>query len=390
MRARNKLSSRQVAALTKPNVYSDGGGLYLRVRSSGTRSWIFVRIVNKRRRELGLGSALDVSLAEARQKASKLRRIFREGRDPIAERRAEERAALMAQTFGEFAEPYIARIVEGFRNEKHKAQWLSTIRTYTQPLYALPISAIDTKDVLSILEPIWLEKPETAGRVRQRLERILDAAGIEGLRDGDNPARLKGNLDLLLPRQNKVPIHHGAMSYGDLPSFMAALRKRTGSSARALEFAILTAARTGEVLGMTWAEVDVEAKLWIVPADRMKAKIEHQVPLSDAAIAILAAIKPDRLDPSGKIFHNGKGTMLSNMAMTTVLRRMNCLGVTVHGFRSTFRDWVGEETNCPREVAEMALAHQVGNKTERAYRRGSAVEKRRGLMSEWAVFAAGC
>ena len=388
MRTRNKLSARQVAAFTEPNVYSDGGGLYLRVRPSGTKSWIFVRIVNKRRRELGLGSALDVTLAEAREKASELRRMFRDGKDPVAERRAQEKEARAAQTFGEFAEPFIMKIVEGYKNEKHRAQWLSTVRAYAEPLYPLPIGSIDTNDVLAVLEPIWMEKAETAGRVRQRLERILDAAKLAGLRDGDNPARLKGHLELLLPRQRKSSEHHGAMAYADAPAFMKELSKKSGSAARALEFAILTAARTGEILGMTWQEVDFDARLWTVPSERMKAGAEHQVPLSDAALAILASVKPDRPDPRGKVFHNGKGTMLSNMAMSAVLKRMNLKGVTVHGFRSTFRDWAGEETTYPRDVAEMALAHQVGSKTERAYRRGKSLAKRRTLMDEWAAFTA--
>ena len=349
MRTRNKLNTKQIHTFTKPGVYSDGGGLYLRVRTAGTRSWLFVRVVNGKRRELGLGSALDVTLAEARDEASKLRKTFRDGKDPAHVRQAEQCANAKAKTFGEFAEPFMERIVQVYRNDKHRAQWLSTVRTYAASLYGMPLRDIDARDVVAVLQPIWLAKPETASRVRQRLERILDAAKVEGLRDGDNPARLKGHLDVLLPRQKASKSHHAALPFRELPTLMAQLRKRNGTAARALEFTILTAARTGEVLGMKWAEIDLEQKLWTVPAERMKAGEAHEVPLSEAALAILAAQAPAKSDPTRLVFHNGKGTQLSNMAMTQVLRRMERGDITVHGFRSTFRDWAGEATEFARE-----------------------------------------
>lgn len=384
---RNKLTARQVATAAKAGVYGDGGGLYLRVRPSGTKSWIFVRIVDGVRREGGLGSLDDVSLSEARELALAWRKAYREGRDPIIERKFKRRSAKPIVTFGEFAEPYMARIVKGYRNDKHRKQWLSTIRTYAADLYPLPIAEIATADILEVLNPIWLGKGETAGRVRQRLERIFNAAKAEGHRDGDNPARLTGHLDQLLPRQAKQKGHHAALPYKELPKFIEALVQRSGAAARALQFTILTAARTGEALGMSWAEVDLESKIWTVPAERMKAGEEHQVPLSTAALEILEAMQPVSPDSSRKVFHNGKGSSLSNMAMTQVLRRMGHGDITVHGFRSTFRDWAGEETTYRREDAEMALAHQVGNATERAYRRGRSLDKRRAMMEDWADFA---
>ncbi len=359
----------------------------MRVRASGSRSWIFVKIVDGIRRELGLGSLFDVSLAEAREEAARLRRTFREGRDPVTERLAAKREATPVLTFGDFAEPFIARMIQAHRNEKHRKQWLSTIRTYAADLYPQPIDSIETKDVLGVLEPIWLEKAETASRVRQRIEKILNAAKVEGHFAGDNPARLVGHLDQLLPRQPKSKGHHSALPYAELPSFMAQLRTRKGAAARALEFTILTAARTGETLHATWSEIDFNAAIWTMPGDRMKAGVEHQVPLSSAAIDVLTQLSQDRCDPSRKIFHNGKGSSLSNMAMMQVLRRMKRDDITVHGFRSTFRDWVGEETRHAREDAEMALAHQVGNKAERAYRRGRSLGKRREMMQDWAAFA---
>ena len=387
MHTRNKLNARKVATLTRVGMHGDGGGLYLRIRPSGSRSWVFVRVVNGVRRELGLGPAADVTLAEAREEAASLRRAFRSGRDPVAERKTAREDAKPKLTFGQFAEDCMAEIVKGYRSEKHRNQWFSTIRTYASDLYSKPIDSVDTQDVLSVISPIWLEKPETAGRVRQRLERILSAATVQQYRSGDNPARLHGHLDQILPKQEKRQNHHAALPYKDLSPFMADLRKRAGTAARALEFAILTAARTSETLGMVWAELDLEGKVWTIPAERMKAGESHEVPLSEAVVAILEAVKPQKDDPSQKVFTNGKGTSLSNMAMTLVLRRMGRSDITVHGFRSTFRDWAGEETSYPREVAEMALAHQVGGKTERAYRRGRSLDKRRSMMEAWSKFA---
>lgn len=346
-----------------------------------------MRILSGARRELGLGSLFDVSLAEAREEADRLRKQFREGRDPVAERVAAKREARPTVTFGEFAEPFIARMTQVHRNDKHRKQWLSTIRTYAADLYPLPVDTVDTKDVLGVLEPIWLEKAETASRVRQRIEKILNAAKAEGHFAGDNPARLVGHLDQLLPRQPKSNGHHSALPYADLPAFMVELSNRKGSAARALEFTILTAARTSETLGATWAEVDFDSATWIVPAERMKAGAEHHVPLSASALELLEQLKPNRAEAERKIFNNGKGSSLSNMAMIQVLRRMGRDDITVHGFRSTFRDWIGEETSHAREDAEMVLAHQIGNKAERAYRRGRSLGKRRAMMQDWAEFA---
>ncbi len=388
MHTRNKLNVRKIAALTEPNVYSDGGGLYLRVRPSGTKSWIFVKIVQGKRREFGLGSALDVSLAEARELAANLRDAFRHGRPPRAR---PAQIALHDQdtvAFGAFFKEYIALRETQFGNDKHRKQWSSTIHTYAAPILDKPIDDITTDDIVALLRDVWLEKPETARRVRGRIEATLNAAKVRGLRDGENPARLKGHLDLLLPRQSAKVVHHPALAFADLPTFMQQLRKCKGVGARALEFTILTASRTGETIGMTWAEIDFDAAIWTIPAERMKAGRQHEVPLSDAAVAILKGQKGARtIEPGDRVFHNGKGTGLSNMTMMQVLRRMSKDEITVHGFRSTFRDWAGDKTDFPRELAEMALAHQIGSKTERAYRRERSVEKRRVMMSEWAEFA---
>lgn len=289
--------------------------------------------------------------------------------------------------FGAFADQFMTRVVKGFRNDKHRKQWSSTIQTYAAALYPMPIAEIETRDILAVLAPIWLEKPETAGRVRQRLEKILNAARVEGLREGENPARPQGPLDHLLPRQRRQGGHHSAMPFREMPPFMASLAERAGSAAHALSFTILTAARTSETLGMTWSEVDFDAAIWTIPGQRMKAGEEHRVPLSKAALAILEVFRPKKVDPAANVFHNGKGSSLSNMAMTQVLRRMGRSDITVHGFRSTFRDWAGDMTEFAREDAEMALAHQVGGKTERAYRRGRSLEKRRAMMDAWSACA---
>ncbi len=384
MHLRNKLNVKKIAAFVDPNVYSDGGGLYLRVRKSGTKSWLFIYMLRGKRRELGLGSALDVSLAYVRKQAEELRAILVSGRDPALVRKQaqiEERPKL---TFGAIADELIDSIEHGFKNEKHRKQWRSTIRTYASPILPKPVNEVATADVLALLQPIWLDKPETASRVRQRIERILDAATVKGYRFGDNPARFKGNLEFLLPRRSKGDDqHHTALSFVDLPIFMTELAKRRASAARALEFTVLTAARTGEVLGMQWQEFDATKQLWTVPAVRMKADRAHEVPLSAPAIKLLQELYTAKCEPGDRVFRNDKGHSLSNMAMLTLLRRMD-VSVTVHGFRSSFRDWAGETTSYEREVIEMALAHTIGSKAERAYRRGSALEKRRSLMNDWA------
>lgn len=387
-RARNKLSARQVATLTEPNVYSDGGGLYLRVRASG-RSWFYIGTLDGKRIELGLGSALDVPLAKAREKAAAIREMLLDGVDPRVERakakiKVEEKPVV---TFGVFAMELVDDIQEGFKNPKHRQQWRSTLKAHAKPLFDVPINQITTEQILGVLQPIWLTKAETASRLRGRIERVLDAAKAKGLRSGENPAQGRGHLDLLLPKRSKASVkHHPALPFAKIKTFMTSLSKRPAIAARALEFLILTAARSGEVRGMTWGEVNLEDKLWTVPAERMKAEAVHEVPLSEAAIAILEAVKEDGLEPTDVVFPAPRGGALSDMALSQLLKRMGHGDITVHGFRSTFRDWAGEKTQFGREEVEMALAHTVASSVERAYRRGRALEKRRELMSAWATF----
>lgn len=387
-RARNKLSARQVATLTEPNVYSDGGGLYLRVRASG-RSWFFIGTYNGKRIELGLGSALDVTLAKARERAAEIRTMLVDGIDPRVERAkaklvAEEKPAV---TFGAFALELVDSLEDGFKNPKHRQQWRNTLKTYANPLWDVPIDGVTTEQILAVLQPIWLTKAETASRVRGRIERVLDAAKVKGLRSGENPARGRGHLDLLLPKRSKASVkHHPALPFAKIAEFMAQLRERPAIAARALEFTILTAARSGEARGMTWAEVNLGDKLWTVPAERMKAQVVHEVPLSDAALAVLEAMRSDGQKPTDVVFPAPRGGALSDMSLSQLLKRMGHQDITVHGFRSTFRDWAGEKTQFGREEVEMALAHTVASSVERAYRRGRALEKRRELMAEWAKF----
>lgn len=385
-RARNKLNVKQVGSLTEPGIYSDGGGLYLRIRDSG-RSWFFIGTLNGKRFELGLGSALDVTLARARDRADEVRTMLLDGKDPRAERsrvKAKKEAQL---TFGAYTKQFVASIEDGFKNPKHRQQWRNTLDTYAKPLYNLPLQEVATADVLAVIEPIWLSKPETASRVRGRIERVLDAAKAKNLREGENPARLKGNLDVLLPKRRKTLVkHHPALPFVEIASFMRDLRARPGNAARALEFAILTAARSGEVRGMTWGEVDLDAKLWTVPATRMKAGVKHKVPLAEASLAVLSELHEESLKPEDYVFEAPRGGPLSDMTLSAVLKRMDRKSITVHGFRSTFRDWAGDETQFEREVVEMALAHTIGSKTEAAYRRGRALEKRRDLMAAWAAY----
>ena len=395
MHVRGRLNVRQLPSLTEPGIYADGGGLYLRVRKSQrrqgetstppTRSWLYICMVNGRRREVGLGSILDVSLAKARDLASDTRTAFRQGRDPIEERRQEKNEVGAQITFGEFADALIDDIENGFRNEKHRKQWRSTLKMHASSLTNKVIGEINTNDILEVLKPIWLELPETASRVRGRIERILDAAKAKGHRDGENPARWRGHLDLLLPRRPKATkAHHAALPFGEIADFMDDLRRREALAARALEFTILTAARSGETFGAIWAEIDLDQALWTVPADRMKAGAEHQVPLSPNVVSLLRKLRPKKTKPEDLVFQSAAGAKLSNMSMAMLLRRMDRSSITVHGFRSTFRDWAGETTKFAREDVEMALAHAIESKTERAYRRGRALEKRRKLMSAWA------
>lgn len=394
MRTLDRLSPLTVRSAKEPGRYSDGGGLYLRVAQGGSKQWVFLTRAGGKQREAGLGSVNTISLKEARQIASAFRHAILDGRDPIAERNAEREKRKTIPNFGQLASEVLDSLKAGFRNEKHIAQWEMTLTRYAAPLRDLPVDTISTEDVLRVLKPIWTEKRETARRLRGRIEKVLDAAAAKGLRHDANPARWKGHLDVLLPKEKKSSRgHHAAMPFAELPSLMERLRVVPGTSARALEFTILTAARTGETLGATWGEIDFEEKVWTVPAERMKAAREHRVPLSDAALMILKELLPEsgKPEPRSTVFHSGrKGRALSNMSMTMVVRRLKIEPEpTVHGFRSSFRDWCGEATAFPREVAEAALAHVVGDKVEAAYRRGDALAKRRELMMAWARYLKG-
>lgn len=392
------LSAAKVAK-ARPGRYGDGGGLYLLVRSAKAKFWTFRYVRQGRMREIGLGPAAGrtaVPLADARDKARALYNLHRDGRDPLDERSA-ARAAMQAEaakavTFREAAERYIEAHRAGWKNEKHAAQWPATLESYAYPQIGnFSVQAIDTALVLKVLEPIWTKKPETASRLRGRIEQVLDWARARGYRAGENPARWKGHLKNLLPARSKVQRveHHAALPYAEIGDFIAALRAQEGTAARALEFAVLTAARTGEVLGARWCEIDIREKLWTVPATRIKSGKEHRAPLSGRAFEILKELKRAHgcEDAEGYVFEGREqGRPLSNMAFLMLLRRMGRADLTAHGFRSTFRDWCAERTNFPSEVAEMALAHAVGDKVEAAYRRGDLFDKRRALMEAWARY----
>ena len=382
----NKLTARTVAATTSPGRYGDGGGLYLLVDASGARRWLLIFRQSGRQREMGLGSASVVSLADARRRRDEARQLIADGRDPIAEKRKPDAATVKATTFGAFADQLVPELVKGYRNQKHKAQWTSTLNTYASSLRSKPIADICTDDVLTVLRPIWHEKAETASRVRGRIERVLDAAKAKGLREGENPARWRGHLDhLLSKRQRLTRGHHAAMPFDQVPAFVQALRQRQAVAALALEFGILTAGRVGEIIGARWFEIDRTARVWTVPAERMKAGREHRVPLVPRALAILD--EAESLRRGDYVFPSFRADKpLSNAAFDALMTRMGVSGATPHGFRSSFRDWAGEMTNHPREVAEAALAHAVGDAVELAYRRGDALTKRRALMNDWAAF----
>lgn len=363
-------------------------GLYLRISETGAASWSFRYQLDGKRRAMGLGPWPAVGLAEARAKATELRELVRTGTDPLEQPKAPTPTE-SALTFEAVARDYIEANRSAWRNSKHAAQWLSTLHTYAFPTIGdKPPKHIATADVLAILnkDSFWTSKPETASRVRGRIEAVLDAARVRGLCAGENPARWRGHLDSVLPARTKASRgHHPALPYAEAPAFMRLLALQPGEGARALELAILTAARSGEVRGMTWAEVDLDAGLWTVPAERMKTFKEHRVPLSSEAVRILR--KQKQCKPSDFVFPGARhGRPLSDMSLTAVLRRMNRGDLTAHGFRSTFRDWASEETHHPHAVAEMALAHSIGNAVEAAYRRGDLLEKRRTLMEDWATY----
>ncbi len=338
---------------------------------------------NGRRREMGLGSCLDVDLAEARAQAEKCRRIVRQGGDPICERRK-----VAEPCFLQCAQDFLEAKQAGWTSAKHAAGWRLSLLTHAQPLHALKVSQIGTPDVLRILKPLWQTKPETASRLRSRVEAVLDYARAMGWRDGENPARWRGNLKLLLPAQSRQVRHHPAMAVGDMPGFMAELRAREALAARLLEFIILTACRSGEARGARWSEFDLDAGLWTVPAERMKTGKEHTVPLSTRALTIAQelaeSVSGDLVFPQPG---NGKGFSVN--ATRALLHRMGRQDVTTHGFRSTFRDWAGDQTQFQREIIEAALAHGIRDKAEAAYRRSTALEKRRRLMQAWAEYCEG-
>jgi len=387
-----KLSALTVSRAKARGYLGDGGGLYLQVSASGSKSWVFRFKDHGRLREMGLGSVHAIGLAEARKRATACRQMRLDGTDPIAVKKAGKLKAKLeaarAMTFQQCAEAYIEAHKAGWQNAKHAAQWSSTLKTYAYPVFgALPVQAVDVALIAKVLEPIWTTKTETASRLRGRIERVLDWATVRGHCQGDNPARWRGHLDQLLPARSRVRKvqHHAALAYAEVGQFMADLRGQDTTSALALEFLILTATRTAEVIGATWSEADLDAAVWTIPAERMKAKKEHRVPLSKPALAILKRLYKHRAGEF--VFMGAKpGRPLSNMALLMLLERLGRSDLTVHGFRSTFRDWCAESTNFPREVAEHALAHSLPDKVEAAYRRGDLFEKRRHLMAAWARY----
>ena len=379
------LNARKVETAA-PGRHGDGRGLFLYVKPTGARSWVLRYQVQGRRRDLGLGPYPDVSLAMARDRAAEARRLIAEGEDPIAKKQQAK-----PKTFREAALELIESKRPGWKNAQHAAQWTATLEAYVFPkIGAVQVAKIETADVISTLTPIWAEKPETANRVRQRIEAVIDYASALGIRSGDNPARWRGHLDHLLPKPKKVRavVHHPALPHAQIADFMTDLAKREGVAARALAFTILTVARSGETRGMTWGEVDLDAKVWTIPAGRMKAAREHRVPLTDNALALLGQ-RAEEIPADALVFGSEakRGKPISDMSMTAVLRRMERADITVHGFRSTFRDWAGETTGFPREVIEAALAHGIKDKAEAAYARSDLFDKRRLLMEAWASVA---
>jgi integrase len=377
----NRLNARAVITTTKCGRHSDGGGLYLSISPNGGRRWVFLFRWQGKPTEIGLGSARDVTLARARELAVRARAKLAEGINPRAHRRATEGA-----TFGECADRLIEAMRPAWRNSKHAAQWKMTLLNYAGPLRRLPVDQIKTDDVLSVLKRFWQDRPETASRLRSRIERVLDAAKAQGFRNGENPARWRGHLEQLLPKRQRLTRgHHAAMPYVQLPAFMSDLQARQATAALALEFAILTVARTGEVLGAEWGEFDLQGAVWTIPAARMKSGREHRVPLSLHALSIVKRMQEAQ---GGDFVFLGQnpGRPLSEMALAMVLRRMKIEAATVHGFRSTFSDWAAERTNFANEVREASLAHAIKNKAEAAYRRGDLFDKRRKLLEAWASY----
>lgn len=387
-----ELTTRKVASLIKEGkagTTGDGDGLYLQVARNGSPSWLYRFQLNGKRRNMGLGSCTLVTLAEAREKAADARKLVSAGLDPIEVRKEQDNAVKAATvTFNDCTSDYIAAHRSGWKNAKHAQQWENTLATYAAPVIGkLPPQDVTTAHILQILQPIWSQKPETASRLRNRIELVLDAAKARALRDGENPARWRGHLDKLLPKRAKVRKieHHPALPWRELPAFMEEIRKHADLTYKAMCLTILTACRTSEVLGARWAEIDREARTWTIPGTRMKAGKEHRVPLPQTIITLLDTLP--QLDDSPYLFPGArKGRPLSNMAMLMGLRRMGRGDLTMHGFRSTFRDWAAECTPHPNFVVEMALAHAVGNAVEAAYRRGDLFEKRRQLIEDWVEY----
>jgi integrase len=392
-----RLTALKVEKAKQPGMYPDGGGLYLRVTPEGTKQWVLRYMLDRRPHWMGLGPLSLYSLQEARTKAQEARKLRHEGIDPIEARRAERARKRLEEakviTFKQCAEAYVTAHRAGWRNGKHAAQWGATLRAYAYPhIGPLPVQSVDTDLVLKVLEPIWTKKPDTANRVRGRIESILDFAKVRAYRDGENPARWRGHIDKLLAAPSKIRQveHHAALPYAELAEFLTRLRKQEGVAPRALEFAILTGARTGEVLGARWNEIDLLDKTWTVPAARMKAHREHRVPLSARALAILGEMQATRQDDADEafVFPGRKSkTPLSNMAFLMLLRRMGRGDLTAHGFRATFKTWASERTSFQNEIVEASLAHVIGDKVEQAYLRGDLFEKRCRLMHAWARFS---
>ncbi|MFO1158053.1 MAG: integrase arm-type DNA-binding domain-containing protein [Reyranellaceae bacterium] len=387
------LTARRIQSIATPGMFADGNGLYLQVAPSGSKSWVFRFQINGRRRDMGLGSLDVLGLADAREKAVTARRLVANGLDPIEQRATQKAAVVVAAaksaTFRQAAEACIESMRASWRNAKHSSQWSSTLESYVYPTFGhLPVSAIDTTLVCKVLDPIWHVKTETASRVRGRIETVLHFAKVRGQRDGENPARWHGHLEFTYPAKGEIaPVqHHASLPYSDMPAFWPKLQVQDGLGARALEFTVLTAARTGEVLGARWSEFDLDAKSWRIPGERMKAGREHVVPLSDPALGLLRKLDAVRL--CGFVFPGGADRPLSNMVMHMTLRRMK-VDVTPHGFRSTFRTWVAEQTNFPADVAEVALAHTQDDKVVAAYQRGDFAKKRAALMTAWANYVEG-
>lgn len=381
----------------KAGMHADGGGLYLRVSASGSASWSFRYQIAGRRREMGIGSASVVPATEARAEAAKLKDSVKRGKDPLEKRIAEQNEAKLAEqsrvretemrsaTFRVATERHLAMNESGWRNAKHRQQWANTLTAYAFPTIGdLPVQEITAQHVIDVLAPIWATVPETASRVRMRIEAVLNSAKVMGWRSGENPAIWRGNLDAVLPKRSKVRTvrHHPALDWRDATLFMSDLRKCDGFSAKALEFLILTAARSGEVRNARWGEIDFDLKLWVIPARRMKAGREHRVPLSQDSLSLLTALP--RFVGTDLIFPGLKSRPLSDMSLSAVLKRMGRTGITVHGFRSTFRDWAAEDTMHERDAVEQALAHTIENRVEAAYRRGDLLPKRKALMDDWA------